>query len=151
MLPSYNIYNGLNGEEAGVEGALDWRATDWWRLQTTYSRMEIKHGAADLDGAFDVTPRNLLSVRSSMDLAGTHFDFWLRHDGKRLSGPFRYYIPEFTTLDSQLSWQLPHGLEVALVGKDLLNVRHPEFVSDITHSQALTVERSAYVRLTWTN
>jgi iron complex outermembrane receptor protein len=147
----YNIYNGLDGDEAGVEGALDWRATDWWRLQTSYSRMRIKHGAPDLDGALDVTPRTLLSVRSSMDIAGTHFDLWLRHDGKRLDGPFRYYIPEFTTLDSQLSWKLPHGLEVALVGKDLLNVRHPEFVSDISHSQALTVERSAYVRVTWTN
>jgi iron complex outermembrane receptor protein len=143
------VNNGSSAREMGTELAADWRLNNWWRLESSYSRIWLKHNVADTIGMFDASPRTLLSLRSSMDIAGTRWDLWLRHVGKRLPTQTTGSVPEFTTLDSALSWNLPHGLEVSLVGKDLLNVRHLEFIPDAISSQPLTVQRSAYVKITW--
>ncbi len=150
----FTIYNGLSGEEIGIEAAGNWRVNDWWRLQVSYSRMRIKFGDEVGDGSIGASPRGILSLRSSMDLvAGTHFDLWLRHVGDRRTQTAlgSTDVPQYTTLDSTLSWKLPYQLELSLVGKDLLDSRHPEFISNIgVSSEPLTVERSAYIKLTWT-
>ncbi len=153
VLP-FDIYNGLCGQEIGVEAAADWRVSSWWRLQTSYARTRIKQSTPtteNTDPSLDASPRGLLSLRSSMEIADTHFDLWLRHVSQRLSPAFSSYVPEYTTLDSVLSWKLPYNFDVSLIGKDLLDERHPEFVADVVSSQPLTVERSAYVRITWTH
>ncbi len=143
--------NGFSARETGVEVAADWRVVDWWRLQSSYSRTWLKYGLPDdSNHAFDASPRTLLSLRSSMDIAGTHLDLWLRHVGERVATGASPFIPEYTTLDSALSWNLPFNFDVSLVGKDLLDKQHLEFVSDGVSSQPLTVDRSAYVKITWT-
>ncbi len=143
--------NGFSARETGVEAAADWRVNDWWRFQSSYSRTWLKYALPDATShAFDASPRTLLSLRSSMDISGTHWDLWLRHVGERVATSSSPFIPEYTTLDSALSWNLPFNFDVSLVGKDLLKDRHPEFVSDGISSQPLTVDRSAYVRITWT-
>jgi iron complex outermembrane receptor protein len=143
------VDNGNSAREMGTELAADWRLNGWWRLESSYSRIWLKHNAADTIGMFDASPRTLLSLRSSMDIVGTRWDLWLRHVGKRLPTQTTGSAPEFTTLDSALSWNLPRNLEVSLVGKDLLNVRHLEFIPDAISSQPLTVKRSAYIKITW--
>jgi iron complex outermembrane receptor protein len=143
------VNNGNSAREMGTELAADWRFNSRWRLESSYSRAWLKHNAGDIIGMFDASPRTLLSLRSSMDIAGTQWDLWLRHVGKRLPTQTTGSVPEFTTLDSALSWHLPHDLEVSLVGKDLLDVRHLEFIPDAISSQPLTVQRSAYIKITW--
>ncbi len=150
VLP-FDAGNGLSAQELGIELAADWRVSHWWRLQASYARSRIKLGGPDSDGTLDASPRGLLSLRSSMEVASTYFDLWLRHTGQRSALPgSNTFVPQFTTLDSALSWRLPYQFELSVVGKDLLDSRHPEFVTSIISSEPLTVERSAYVKVTWT-
>jgi iron complex outermembrane receptor protein len=98
----------------------------------------------------DASPRNIYSLRSSATLVGTQVDLWLRHTGQRAVTSASPQIEAYTTLDAAFSWRLPYNLEVALVGKDLLERRHSEIVSNYITEEPVAVERSAYVKLTWT-
>jgi iron complex outermembrane receptor protein len=154
-LPSYLVLpiplvNQLSAREAGIELAAEWRVLDNWRLQTSYSRCSIKLDQADPEGALDATPRGIVSVRSSATVSGTQFDVWLRHVGQRVATFSSAKVDAYTTLDTSFGWRLPHGIDVAIVGKDLLERRHLEIAPDFISNQTLDVERSAYLKLTWT-
>jgi len=56
-------------------------------------------------------------------------------------------IPAYARLDLRLGWTSSEGLEVSVVGQNLLDRRHPEFSElDLIPSEA---PRSVYGRVTW--
>jgi len=150
--------NKLTARTRGVELSLDYHAAAWWRLQPAYSYLWItskapsddvveQSGAAALEGR---SPRHQFSLRSSMTLSGQRqFDFWLRHvsalESADRSGSV---VPAYTTLDLRYAWRPTKGLELALVGQNLLDRRHPEFVPDFP-SEPLQIERGLYVKAKW--
>ncbi|MDR3416269.1 MAG: TonB-dependent receptor [Nevskia sp.] len=141
--------NGISAETMGLEAALNWKVSDWWRLQGSYSRIRVKLSEVDFEGSLTSSPRSILSVRSSMDLQGTHFDLWLRNVSDRPVTVSTPLIPAYTTLDASVSWRLPYHFDLALVGQNLLQKSHPEFVSAFVSSEPLEVQRSGYLKLTW--
>jgi iron complex outermembrane recepter protein len=59
------------------------------------------------------------------------------------------HIPSYLTLDLRLAWSPRKDLEIAIVGRDLLDNRHPEFAPTFVGTQRTEVERSFYGTVVW--
>ena len=78
---------------------------------------------------------------------GWSLDAWLRHVGEvRANRAFAIDIPSYTTLDLRLVWQLTPRMELSLVGQNLLDPQHPEFVQEALVAPA-EIERRVVARL----
>jgi iron complex outermembrane receptor protein len=60
---------------------------------------------------------------------------------------FRYQIDDYFTLDIRLEWQITPKIEVSLVGQNLLEKSHVEYVQE-AFGLPTEVERSFYGKLT---
>lgn len=145
--------NVLSATTEGVELAADWYAADWWRLQGSYTHFEMKADRSG-DAANDAQarlfegsdPRHQVSLRSSMDIdANRKFDVWIRH----VSSLPAIAIPAYTAVDMRYAWKPRKDLELSVVGQNLFDSRHAEFVSDNMPTRNVEVQRGAYVKVKW--
>lgn len=133
----------------GVEMTVDWRALDWLRLEGTYTHLTMS--APPYDGTnpdiAGLSPRDQAALRCLMDLnAKTQLDLWLRHVGAL--GAQKQRVAAYTSLDVRLGWTPQKGLDLALVGQNLLDNRHPEFVENSTQP-TYEIPRGVYAKATW--
>lgn len=142
--------NGVHGWSHGVELTADVRARSWWRITANYSYLTVD--AAKDPGGLDVSQvgsyegtvaHHQFQLTSSTDIRGGWFV-----DGavRRVSALVTGAIPAYTTLNLRVAKQLGDGLEVSLVGQDLIQRHHVEWPSS---GGAIALERGAYLRLTW--
>jgi len=138
--------NFLRGETHGGELAMDARPASWWRLWGAYSLLRIAvEPQGDVprltpDPSVGSSPRHQGYLRSSLDLpARTTFDASLRLVSA-LSTP---KVPAYAELDLRASWKPASGLELALVGQNLLDSHHPEF------GTGTEVRRAVYGQVSW--
>ncbi|HEY0512604.1 MAG TPA: TonB-dependent receptor [Thermoanaerobaculia bacterium] len=146
----YSFRNRLSADTWGFEARASLQAASWWRLHAAYAFLDK---ILSLDPAsYDPTggklegndPRSRFLVRSQMDLpAGLELDGTLRYMG-RLPSPV---VPAYTELDLRLGWQAAAGLDLSLVGQNLLHARHPEFGADSPLREE--VQRSLFGKVTW--
>jgi iron complex outermembrane receptor protein len=145
------IENKIEGEIYGIEAWGEYRPLASWLLSAGFTWMEddlrLKAGSTDPVGVNNNTLRNdpdyVASLRSRFDLPhGVHLDLGLRHTA-RLPAPV---VPAYTELDLRLGWQATAGLELAVVGRNLLHARHPEYGDPV--SRAL-IERSIVGQVRW--
>jgi iron complex outermembrane receptor protein len=141
------LQNGLNGEGYGIEIAADWRPLDWWRLQSNYTYITLCfHGNTEDSLPKDAVPQHQVSLRSSLDLPGNiEFDVWFRY-ADSIPG---IGIDSYTTLDVRLGWKPTEQLEFSLVGQNLLETQHLEFIPFDFPVLPTEVERSYYGKITW--
>jgi iron complex outermembrane receptor protein len=151
--------NDMHAHAVGVELSSTWKPYDWWRLQATYSYLNI---AAHLDSAdpsiFNVTergnasgdsPHHQFSVRSGFDMGRqVTLDLWLR-GVDRLTFVDLTSIPGYITLDTRLAWKPLTNLEIALVGQNLLHEHNQEFFPELINTVPSQVERGVYGKVTW--
>jgi iron complex outermembrane receptor protein len=164
LLPTHVVQNlsptnSVEAQANGLEVAVEWHPAAWWRIQPSYTYLDVKAQAGSADPidqgnarAFENSaPRHQVSVRSSMSLpAKQQFDLWLRYASKLPSADPRIAtIPAYATLDLRYAWRPAEGVELALVGQNLLDRRHPEFVPELLPSETLQVQRSAYFKVKW--
>jgi len=149
----------MHGHTLGSELSVTWQATDWWRLQATYSYLcsimyqDSSYGDQlseinRLDAASG-SPHHQGSLRSGFDL-GKQFelDLWLRAVDE-VSFIDTYRIPGYLTMDARLAWKPLKTLELALVGQNLFQKRHPEYIPEFINTTASEIPRSVYGKLTW--
>ena len=55
-------------------------------------------------------------------------------------------VPSYVSADVRLGWQPTKHLELAVVGQNLLDSRHPEFGTGPTRHE---IQRSVYGKVTW--
>jgi iron complex outermembrane receptor protein len=138
-----------NGFEARVYGGeLDsvWNPVPWWKLEGTYSYMHLNEFKKDgtLDGVTESSvegssPRHQAMFRSSWDLPHAfEIDPTLRY----VSGLPAQTTPAYWTMDLHVGWHSRKNLELALVGQNLLQPRHPEF------GTANEIQRGVYAKAT---
>jgi iron complex outermembrane receptor protein len=146
---SIQVANKLRAETYGAELTARWKPLTWWRLEATYSwlDMEVHHDATstDTDREEGDSPQHQASLRSVLNLP-YHVDFscWLRFVDRLPEQD----IPSYLTVDARLSWRPTPDWELAIVGQNLLDTAHPEFTSLFT-IQRTEVERSVYGKVTW--
>ena len=142
--------NAGNAETWGVETRLHWQPVAWWRWQLSHAwfseDFSLDPGsrapaASRLDGN---DPEHRFQLRSFLDLpGGVELDAWLRYVD-RLPAP---EVPSYVELDLHLGWRPLRSLELALIGRNLLDGLHEEFGPPGAGRE--TVERSLYGRVTW--
>ncbi len=147
------VANNLFGESYGTEISATAQVTKRWRLQGSYSFLEVQlhRKAGSHDNSTEATtegssPRNQFFIRSLLDLGwNIQFDSTLRY----VDVVPAQKIPSYLTLDLRLAWLPRKDLEIAIVGQNLLDDRHPEFAPTFIGTQQTEVERSIYGTVVW--
>lgn len=142
--------NGVQGSSYGLELAAIYQASDRWRLRGGYTFMkkdlQLKPGSHDLNDASVESddPRNQLLIQSMLDLPGDlQLDAVVRYVDA-LPDP---HVPAYVSLDLRLAWNPTEHLELSLVGQNLLDERHAEFIPASPAPRA--IERSVYGQIAW--
>ncbi|HLB87135.1 MAG TPA: hypothetical protein VJK29_05725, partial [Terriglobales bacterium] len=128
-----------------------YQVLDWWRLSAGYNwlqeKLRFKEGSRDTFGvaAAGNDPTNQVSVRSAMNLPhNLEWDATLRMVGA-LPSP---NVPSYVTADMRLGWTVWKGLEVSLIGFNLLDHDHPEFQTGTAVARS-ELARAFYARIVW--
>ena len=152
--------NKLAASSYGLELVLDWWPLDWWRLQSSYSYIHVSlspvAGSRDPDRnnvlAAKSSPDHQFSIRSMMELRDDlNLDLWLYYvdelERTAYSRP-DYSVPAYTSFNARVAWKPTRQLELSLVGQNLFDSHHPEFVGE-NFLSITEVERSWYAQLRW--
>lgn len=153
VIVPYTNNNDASARTHGFEVAADWQVSPHWRLQPNYSRLYLSSprlsdplASAAQDMLEGRVPRHRASVRSSWTLTdGSQFDLWLKYTS-RLNNP---EVPAYTSLDLRYAFRIDRQAEISIVGQNLLDQRHLEFVSDYLPTQPSEIGRSLLIKGTW--
>ena len=151
----------LHGETYGLEVAADWRPQDWWRLQASYSylrtTMHLDSNGADTSTEYiteESSPDHQFSLRTSMDLShNLELDLWGYYAGQLPASATAALrsdtkIDSYVSLNARLAWQPFPDLKFAIVGQNLLDNNHMEFIGE-SITAPTEIERSAYGQVRW--
>jgi len=153
-----NLGNFGRAETCGVELAADYKALPWWRLRGAYTYLHILSTEMDPGAIFGnvkgENPEHQVSLRSSMDLPKqVELDLWLRYVSSLnfLDTVSAQSIPigSYLTLDARIAWKPWQQVEISLVGQNLLQAQHREFLSQQINTQATQVSRGMYGKVDW--
>ena len=144
--------NKLQGRTYGLEFVADYKPDDWWRIQGAYSllRMDLELEPDSLDtlskSADRESPQHQWTLRSSMDLNDhVEFDLWLRY----VDDIPAFAIDRYLTLDARLGWAAAKNLDLSLVGRNLLDPLHSEYLVFARSTTVREVEREVYLMAEW--
>jgi iron complex outermembrane receptor protein len=146
------LENELFGETRGGELAVTWDPRPRWRMRASYSalRMDLNVHRGDATGANrqeGISPRTQWQVMSMVNV-GTDWDLsaWLRRSAPRRA----IGIPAYWGLDLRVAYRAGVEWEVAVVGKDLADSRHPEFSRSAGFPAISEIPRSVLLEVKWT-
>jgi iron complex outermembrane receptor protein len=135
----------------GIELATDIRPAPWWQLHGAYTflMMDLDSDAGSNDPLIGVTdgrnPTQQVSVRSSFDLTDDwDFDIWARY----VSDLPERGVNSYFTFDARLGWRPTDGVELSIVGQNLLAGHHLEFTPELVDTTPTEVQRSVYGMIT---
>ena len=145
--------NNLFGSTYGAEASAEWTATRSWKLHGAYTwfvpSMELEPTSGDtssISEAEGVAPRNQFQVRSQITLPhGFEFDTAVYRVGRLAAGG----IPAYTRIDSRFAWRFAERMELSLAAQNLLDPRHPEFLSVVQTYVSGQPTRAVYGSFTW--
>lgn len=149
---TYRYQNMQKGDAWGGEFTLEYHPVYWARFSLNYSYLDetfrLKPGSnADPDSsaaAIGNDARHLSTLGATLEF---------RH-ALELSGYLRYVdelpdprVPAYLTLDLRLSWSPRPGFEMSLLGRNLLDDRHPEYRAASPYRNEIS--RSVQLQVTW--
>ena len=142
------IANGVKGKTYGAELSVVYPLTNYWRLRGGYTFLKkdlvVKSGSSDMNKASAESndPQHQFIIQSMMDLP----------KNIELGAVLRYVaelpkpkVESYTGLDVRVSWRIVKALELSVVGQNLLENTHVEFI-DASHP-AHQVKRSVYGKI----
>jgi iron complex outermembrane receptor protein len=139
--------NSLQGHSHGAELVSDWRATDWWRLNATYSylRINLRRDSNSKDFSTEASiegssPRHQATLQSFLNLSDNWEVNWMFRVVSELQSQ---KVPAYATSDLNICWRPSANVELSLVGQNLHHAHHTEY------SEGLEVERGAYGKVSW--
>jgi len=161
--PRVLVDNQMKGCIHGFEVTANWQAYSWWQLHLAYSnqrnKLELLPNSTDrgsLLAAQGSSPKHQVSLRSNMSLSSNiELDIWGRYNGglsntsPNPAEPSINTVKAYTELDVRLGWKLSESAELSLVGKNLLQANHLEFIQE-SFIRATSVERSISGNITLT-
>jgi iron complex outermembrane receptor protein len=144
--------NTIRGDSNGIEVASDWKPASWWQLKGSYShlRIDLRNGLPVAD-AFKMvemyegsSPRHRVVLRPLLTLPnGWEIDQTYRYIAALPARAVRAYH----ALDVRVGWRARSGIELSVVGQNLLQGHHVEFGHD--PGPAVGIRRSVYASATW--
>jgi iron complex outermembrane receptor protein len=147
--PHLAVGNGINGQTYGVEVGTTVQATDWWTIHAanTYLEEQLQKDPTSSDlTSLSLTgsnPQFQSYVRSSMKLGNdVDLDLSVRYVSELAS----QNVPGYFTADARLAWRPNSHLELAVVGQNLFDNRHPEFITGGVRHE---IDRGVFGQLTY--
>lgn len=140
-------YDTGTANSQGLELAAVWQATDMLKLDLAYSfldsNMENEWKQLGQEPKHQVSLRGFVNLRDDLDL-----NIWLRYmdDVTAVYTPLLnefYTVDEYVTLDLRLAWRPVPKMELSLVGQNLLDGGHMEFVQE-SFTRPTEVGRGVY-------
>jgi len=145
--------NQLHGTTDGLEVSAHLRVSDRWTLSPGYAVLQMRlhtdptsQDTTSVTGIEGSNPRHQAQLRSSVILPGgfawdTNIYFVDRLPAQQ--------VPSYTRLDTRFSWRLVEGLELSVVGQNLLKTLHLESNDTGTSVNPTHARRSVYAKFTW--
>jgi len=144
FLNDNNVFDNVGEAETyGVELAANWHVADNWRLQGSYSFLDVQADDGNETAIEGDSPENQFQLRSELDIT----------DDLEFNGAL-YYVDtlpaqeteEYVRLDLGLTWRPSPNLELALWGQNLLDPVHMEFDTESFLDSPSEIERSVYLQ-----
>lgn len=147
------VANGLEGRTYGGELTLSWQQAERWRVQGSYSYLDMdlwpgpdSQDRDTEDSEEDAVPRHQWSVRS---LLAVRPGLELGVSGRYASRLAYQGIDPYLTADLQLRWRPLDRVEVSLLGENLLDSPHLEYVSRSSNNLPAWVTRELSATMGW--
>jgi iron complex outermembrane receptor protein len=148
--------NQAAGRSHGAELSADWRPRPDLRLRLSLTQFSMLISAQDKTFSTD-TEQGFAKLLGSLRLAwnprpDTDVDLWLRYSSglpEVTAGIGAPAIPAHTELDLRLAWRPTHNVELAIVGRNLLQGKHEEFPSELLDVPLMQMERSVFAQINW--
>lgn len=142
--------NSLNAVTSGIEAAATVQVLSRWRMHGSYSYLHknLSFDAGSLDQTGGIAegndPSYFFTIRSYLDLPrGFSADGYLRRVADRPAPA----VPAVSSLSLRLGWAARPGWELSLIGRELLDRRHPEFGAP--SPRRYEFERGVTLRSAW--
>lgn len=151
--------NGVKGNTYGFEFVADWRPKQWFDIEFSYSYLMLDFQPRDITTQQELAvinsnsaPQHQFSLRSSIDfLEHWQANIWLRYvdelpvaSSTALS--LGAVVDDYFECDLNLSWKPREDLEIKLVGQNLFDSQHLEFISEFL-MMPVEVERNVYLMM----
>ncbi len=140
----FTLTNSGSGTSYGAEISANWNVSSNWSLSGSYSLLKLD---LESSSAFFATEAespnhqfNIASHYSFSEMLGWDVGLYYMDAIE----PGTNSIPDYYRLDTSLSWEPVDGLELSVVGQNLLDNRHSEFEPFIYESSIKEIGRSVY-------
>ncbi len=140
------IGNANNGETHGMEFASTWEVTPKIKLNGSYSFYfsHLNIIQSSLVTQSGTSPNQQFSLRSYVDLPyNLQWDTMIYHVNSLPAIP----VPAYNRLDMRLGWTPVNGLDLSIIGQNLLKSEHQEF-SPLLYQSPEEVSRSVLAKAT---
>jgi iron complex outermembrane receptor protein len=126
---------------------------DWWRWDVNYSWL---HTQFDLSGdpQTGISPQQRVSLRGALSpWKSVDMDFWLRYVDSNFTVcavcPLgENHVKGYVTLDLRMAWRPYKGIELSLVGQNLLAQKHLEYINE-NQTLPTAIDRGMYGKISW--
>lgn len=143
--------NQLQGKTYGVEIATVWQMLDWWRWDANYSWLHTQLDNLAANSVTGVSPQQRMSLRGALTpWRDIDLDFWFRYvDSNYAVGTLgRMTIPNYVTLDLRAAWRPYKDVELSVVGQNLLQASHLEYVAE-NQTLPTAIVQGVYGKISW--
>ncbi len=149
---SFEFNNDSRANTYGVEIAGIWQMLGWWRWDANYSYIETDI-TGSVSGSFPISPRHQASLRAIITpVEDVNIDLFLRYVDESTAinplGNDTLTINDYISLDLRVGWKPVPSVELSIVGQNLLDDRHQEYVSE-TYLIPSEVPRAVYGKVDW--
>lgn len=146
MIVPFPVSNLGSGHVYGLEESINWNIRKNWRLAGSYSyllmNLEVEPGTVTtLEAGEELAPRHQFSIQSYYNVTDRlEWDNMLYYTSS-ITSPASSYLRH----DMRIGYKIMTGLDVSLIGRNLLDPSHSEF-PNATQAEA---ERGVLGRITW--
>ncbi len=136
--------NSLEGDTKGIEFTGSWRVRPTWSVQGGYTFTDVD--AEGLGPLSSSTPSHQAFARVSLD---PRRHWYLDGYARYVSALQDPDVEEFVDVDLRVAWEFAAGMELAVVGQNLLDDGHTEFMPTLLRVPQGHVPRAVYASLSW--
>lgn len=150
VIQPLDFTNQLGGKTYGIEVATIWQMLDWWRWDVNYSWLHTQLDNIDTTQT-NISPQQRMSLRGALSpWQAIDLDFWFRYVDPNFSvGSFgKTTIKSYVTLDLRAAWRPIKDIELSVVGQNLLQQSHLEYISE-NQTLPTTIDRGIYGKISW--
>lgn len=135
----------------GLELATVWQPFSWWRWDAHYSWLKMEYSSREAMEEIGQSPQHRFFVRSALSpREDVDLDIIYRYVDRNIAiGVWRpVTIKDYMSLDIRTAWRIHKDLELSVVGQNLLQSHHQEYVNP-AFIKPVEIDRGVYGKFTW--